>query len=49
VAAEQVEVQVGQVAPDFKLPSHDGKIVQLSELRGRPVVIGTFALAFTSG
>ena len=29
----------GKKAPDFKLPGDDGKIIQLSRLKGRPVVV----------
>ena len=39
---------VGQEAPDFTLPSTSGEKVALSSLRGRPVLIAFFPLAFTS-
>ncbi|MCS6802063.1 MAG: redoxin domain-containing protein [Chloroflexota bacterium] len=49
-AAEQTEVQEGQVAPDFTLRDHLGNEFTLSAYRGKnPVVLATFALAFTSG
>lgn len=37
------------MAPDFKLISHDGTEVRLSELRGRYVVLYFYPKAFTSG
>lgn len=40
-------LEVGQEAPDFSLPSHEGETVTLSELRGTPVVIAFFPLAFS--
>ena len=39
---------VGSPAPDFTLPSTSGEQTTLSELRGRPVLIAFFPLAFTS-
>lgn len=43
--------EVGDVAPDFELPSHlkDGKKVRLSDFRGQSnVVLAFYALAWTS-
>lgn len=42
-------VQVGQTAPDFTLPSTLDEQVQVTALRGRPVLLAFFPLAFTSG
>ena len=40
-------VQVGQVAPGFRLKSHLGEEVSLSDYRGRHVVLVFFPLAWT--
>ncbi len=40
-------VQVGQVAPDFRLKSHLGQEVSLSDYRGKNVVLVFFPLAWT--
>ena len=39
---------LGTVAPDFTLPSTSGERVTLSQLRGKPVLIAFFPLAFSS-
>src|SRR5690242_19969337 len=39
---------VGQQAPDFTLKSTSGEKITLSALRGKPVLIAFFPLAFTS-
>jgi len=39
---------IGQDAPDFTLPSTSGEKVTLSSLRGKPVLIAFFPLAFSS-
>ena len=39
---------VGQPAPDFTLPSTSGQKVALSSLRGKPVLIAFFPVAFSS-
>ena len=38
---------VGQVAPEFTLPSHLDKEVRLSDYRGRNVVLVFFPMAWT--
>lgn len=43
-------LKVGDVAPDFTLPSTAGKPVTLSEFRGKKmVVLAFFPAAFTGG
>lgn len=43
-----MSVDVGSTAPDFTLPDQDRKLVTLSALRGRPVVLAFFPAAFSS-
>lgn len=38
---------VGEAAPDFTLPSTSGEKITLSGLRGKPVLIAFFPLAFS--
>jgi peroxiredoxin Q/BCP len=42
-----MKLQVGQLAPDFTLPSHLDKDVTLSDLRGNHVVVVFYPLAWT--
>jgi peroxiredoxin len=42
-----MKLQVGQEAPDFKLPSHLDKDIWLSDYRGKNVVLAFFPLAWT--
>jgi thioredoxin-dependent peroxiredoxin len=42
-------VEVGQIAPDFQGPASDGSTVQLSKLRGHPVILYFFPKADTPG
>jgi peroxiredoxin len=41
-------LQIGDMAPDFSLYSSEKKLVHLQELRGKPVALLFFPLAFTS-
>jgi peroxiredoxin len=38
---------IGETAPDFTLPSTSGEKVTLSSLRGKPVLLAFFPLAFS--
>ncbi len=42
-----MSVQVGQVAPQFRLKSHLGQEVSLRDYRGQNVVLVFFPLAWT--
>ncbi len=42
-----MKLKVGDLAPDFTLPSHMDKDVTLSHLRGSNVVLAFFPLAWT--
>ena len=42
-------LKVGEAAPDFAATAQDGRAVQLSELRGKRVVMFFFPKAFTRG
>jgi peroxiredoxin len=42
-----MKLKVGQLAPDFTLPSHLDKKVTLSDLLGKNVVLVFFPLAWT--
>jgi peroxiredoxin len=43
------ELKVGDSAPGFVLPGSDGKTYDLSQLKGRWVVLAWFPKAFTGG
>lgn len=47
VATETTTLKVGDPAPDFELPAHDGRQVSLAGLRGKKVVLAFFSFAFT--
>lgn len=44
---DATEVNVGSLAPDFRLESNGGAIVRLSEYRGRAHVVLYFMREFT--
>jgi peroxiredoxin len=40
-------LKIGDAAPNFKLPSHLDKEIELGKLRGKTVVLVFFPLAWT--
>jgi peroxiredoxin len=48
IADFTITLRVGDEAPDFKLPSHNGDDISLSQFRGKNVVVQFMSLAFTS-
>ena len=42
-----MKLQVGQIAPNFTLPTHLGQTLTLSDLRGKNVVLVFYPEAWT--
>lgn len=49
LASSCLAVDVGDMAPDFRLPGSDGKHHALTDYRGKFVVVAFFPKAFTGG
>lgn len=48
--AAKISLKVGDTAPEFSLLSDKGKVVKLSEFRGKKnVLLAVYVLAFTGG
>jgi peroxiredoxin len=48
--AQAATLEVGDRAPDFALPDQEGRVVKLSDFRGKKnVVLAFYVLAFTGG
>ena len=43
------DLEVGQPAPDFRLPDQDGKLRHLADYRGKTVVLAFYPKDFTAG
>lgn len=48
LATQTTTLKVGDRAPDFDLPAHDGRQISLAGLRGKRVVLAFFSFAFTA-
>jgi peroxiredoxin Q/BCP len=44
-----MKLEPGTKAPDWKLPTADGKVLSLSDLRGRKVILYAYPAAMTPG
>ena len=49
LASSSLGAEVGDTAPDFRLPGSDGQHHALTDYRGKFVVIAFFPKAFTGG
>jgi peroxiredoxin len=50
LAAQTVQLKVGDKAPDFTMPDQTGNKISLSQFLGKkPVVLAFYVLAFTGG
>ena len=49
LASSCLAVDVGDMAPDFRLPGSDGQHHALTDYRGQFIVIAFFPKAFTGG
>ena len=49
LASSCLAVDVGDMAPDFRLPGSDGQHHALTDYRGKFVVLAFFPKAFTGG
>jgi cytochrome oxidase Cu insertion factor (SCO1/SenC/PrrC family) len=48
-AIGRADVEVGQQAPNFALPDQSGKIHQLTDYRGKTVILAFYPKDFTGG
>jgi peroxiredoxin Q/BCP len=42
-------LEIGSLAPEFRLPAHDGSTVSLADLRGQRVLLWFYPKADTPG
>jgi cytochrome oxidase Cu insertion factor (SCO1/SenC/PrrC family) len=48
-ARREAVLEIGQTAPDFTVPDHEGRSVRLRDLRGRKVLLWFYPKADTPG